>query len=125
MVIVFRQVATSLRARLFRRLVCVVSQPVQISAARPFDGDRAPGRRRSPYNVALGDRLLALGRAEGLDAVGTTDAAPFLDARAALHERKAAGLHAEMAFTYKNPDRSTEPSAALPGAATLIVGARF
>ena len=125
MVIGFRKVAAPLRARLFRRLVRVVSQPVQISAARPFDGDRAPGRRRSSYNVALGDRLLALGRAEGLDAVGTTDAAPFLDARAALHERKAAGLHGEMAFTYKNPDRSTEPSAALPGAATLIVGARF
>lgn len=48
-----------------------------------------------------------------------------MEARAALHERKAAGLHGGMAFTYKNPDRSTDPAAALPGAATLIVGARF
>lgn len=101
------------------------TQPVEIKGPRPFDGDRAPGRRGSPYNVALGERLLTLGRAEGLDAVGTTDAAPFLDARTALHERKAGGLHGEMAFTYKNPDRSTDPGAALPGAATLIVGARF
>ncbi len=100
-------------------------QPVEIKGSRPFAGDRAPGRRRSAYNVALAERILALGRAEGLDAVGTTDAAPFLDARAALHERKAGGLHGEMAFTYKNPDRSTDPGAALPGAATLIVGARF
>lgn len=73
----------------------------------------------------LGDRLLALGRAEGLDAVGTTTAEPFTQARTALHERKAAGLHGDMAFTYKNPDRSTDPGSALPGAATLIVGARF
>ena len=94
-------------------------------SGRPFDGDRAVGRRSSPFNVALAERLLAMGRAEGLDAVGTTDAAPFVEARVALHERKAAGLHGEMAFTYKNPDRSTDPGAALPGAATLIVGARF
>ncbi len=92
---------------------------------RPFDGARAPGRRDAPHLRALADRLLTLGRAEGLDAVGTTTAEPFLDARAALHERKAAGLHGGMAFTYKNPDRSTDPAAALPGAATLIVGARF
>ncbi len=103
----------------------VSSQSVEISASRPFDGDRAPSRRRSALNVALADRLLALGRAEGLDAVGTTDASPFVEARTALHERKAAGLHGGMAFTYKNPDRSTDPGAALPGAATLIVGARF
>ena len=92
---------------------------------RPFDGARRPGRRDDPHLRDLGDRLLALGRAVGLDAVGTTTAEPFLDARAALHERKAAGLHGGMAFTYKNPDRSTDPAGALPGASTLIVGARF
>lgn len=75
--------------------------------------------------MALADRLFALGLADGLDAVGATDASPFYSARAVLHERKAAGLHGEMAFTYRNPDRSTDPAAALPGAATLIVGARF
>lgn len=92
---------------------------------RPFDGARSPGPRHASYAVGLADRLLALGRAEGLDDVGITDASPFLDARTALHERKAAGLHGGMAFTFKNPDRSTEPSAALPGAASLLVGARF
>ena len=71
------------------------------------------------------DRLFEVGRAEGIDTLGTTNADVFGAARTALHERKAAGLHGEMAFTYKNPDRSTDPAAALPGAATLIVGARF
>ncbi len=98
---------------------------VPVSGPRPFDGPRPVGRRDAPHAVALRDRLFALGRAEGLDAVGTTSADVFATARTALHERKAAGLHGEMAFTYKNPDRSTDPGAALPGAATLIVGARF
>ena len=102
-----------------------MSERTEISGSRPFDGDRVPGRRTAPHNVALAGRLFALGRTEGLDAIGTTDASPFHRARAALHERKAAGLHGEMAFTYRNPDRSTDPGAALPGAATLIVGARF
>lgn len=92
---------------------------------RPFDVGRLAAGRDAPHLRVLHDRLLALGQAEGLDAVGATTAEPFVEARQALHERKAAGLHGGMAFTYKNPDRSTDPSAALPGAATLIVGARF
>lgn len=45
-------------------------------------------------------------------------------ARHALHARKAAGLHAGMGFTYRNPDRSTDPQRAVPGARSIIVGAR-
>jgi epoxyqueuosine reductase len=59
----------------------------------------------------------------GLDAVGFADAAPFLDARRALVERKAAGLHAGMGFTYNKPERSTDPALAMPGARSLVVGA--
>ena len=51
-------------------------------------------------------------------------AEPFEEVRATLEERKAAGLHGGMAFTYRNPARSTDPSLALPGARTLVVGAR-
>ncbi len=40
-----------------------------------------------------------------------------------LHERKRAGLHAGMQFTYRNPSRSTDPGRLVPGAAALIVGA--
>ena len=45
-------------------------------------------------------------------------------ARAALHERQDAGLAAGMGFTYRNPDRSTDPSRAVPGARSIIVAAR-
>jgi epoxyqueuosine reductase len=43
--------------------------------------------------------------------------------RRILHERKAAGLSATMQFTYRNPERSTDPGRLLPGAAALVVGA--
>ena len=69
------------------------------------------------------DELLAIGRALGLHAVGVAPAQPFAQARAALEERKAIGLHADMAFTYKNPARSTDPGAAVRGARSLVVGA--
>ena len=40
-----------------------------------------------------------------------------------LHERKRSGLHGGMQFTYRNPDRSADPTRLVPGAAALIVGA--
>lgn len=71
----------------------------------------------------LRERVLAAGRSGGLAEVGTCSAEAFLDARQILHERKAAGLNSTMAFTYRNPERSTEPSRSLPDVATLVVGA--
>ncbi len=70
------------------------------------------------------ERLRSVGLAHGLDAVGAAPAGVFESTRAILHERKAAGLHGGMQFTYRNPDRSTEPARALPGARSLVVGAR-
>lgn len=74
--------------------------------------------------AAYADELAALGRANGLDAVGVAPGAVFERARRALHERRAAGLDGGMAFTYKNPERSTDPGAAVRGAAAVLVGAR-
>ena len=48
----------------------------------------------------------------GSRAVGVAPATPFERARHALEQRKAAGLHDGMAFTYRNPARSTTPSRA-------------
>jgi epoxyqueuosine reductase len=45
-------------------------------------------------------------------------------ARTALIERREAGLHAEMQFTYRNPERSTDPRRTLPSAQSVIVAAR-
>ncbi len=60
----------------------------------------------------------------GLDAVGIAEAAPFLATRTHLKDRRDAGLHGGMHFTYADPDRSTDPDRALPGARSLVVGAR-
>ena len=76
--------------------------------------------RRSP---AIAD-LRAVGLAGGLDVVEVASAEVFGDVRATLEERKAAGLHGGMAFTYRNPTRSTDPSLALADARALVVGAR-
>jgi epoxyqueuosine reductase len=70
------------------------------------------------------EALRAAGRAAGLDAVEVTTAEPFADVRRDLEERKAQGLHGGMAFTYRQPARSTDPGRALPDAAALVVGAR-
>jgi epoxyqueuosine reductase len=68
--------------------------------------------------------LKQLGRDAGLDAVGIAPAEPFVGTRVHLHDRRAAGLHGGMQFTYRNPDRSTDPDRALRGARAIVVGAR-
>jgi epoxyqueuosine reductase len=70
------------------------------------------------------EELRAVGFAAGLDAVEVTGAEPFVEVRATLEQRKADGLHGGMSFTYRKPERSTDPGAALDGARSLIVGAR-
>ncbi len=75
-------------------------------------------------DVDYSDELCALGRASGLDAVGIAPATPFQRTLADLESRKAAGLHAGMAFTYRNPRRSTDPGEALLGAKAIVVGAK-
>jgi epoxyqueuosine reductase len=74
--------------------------------------------------AALAAEVCEIGRAAGLAAVGVTSAAPFEQARRVLEEGKAAGRHGGMAFTYRNPTRSTDPTSALPSARALVVGAR-
>lgn len=71
----------------------------------------------------LRDEVLAVARTAGLTEVGICDAAPFEDARRTLEERRDAGLHGGMSFTYRNPSRSTDPSATVPGARSMVVGA--
>ncbi len=77
-----------------------------------------------PATPALVDRLRAVGRDAGLDALGFAAAEPFTSTRDDLVERKGAGLHGGMQFTYRDPVRSTDPSRILAGARTLVVGAR-
>lgn len=74
-------------------------------------------------DAGFANRLLALGREAGLDAVGVAPATAFVETRGHLERRKAEGLHGGMQFTYRCPERSTDPEAALPGARALVVGA--
>jgi len=68
--------------------------------------------------------LIALGHKCGLDHIGVAPAAVMQRARDSLRERKQAGLHDSMQFTYRNPERSTDPGAAVAGARSMIVAAR-
>jgi len=60
----------------------------------------------------------------GLDAMGITGVVPFTETRGHLEQRRAQGLHGGMAFTYRNPARSTDPGRILSGARAIVVGAR-
>lgn len=63
-------------------------------------------------------------RDAGIDETGVTSVEPFDDVRLALEERRGSGLHGGMAFTFKDPRRSTEPARLLRRASSMVVGAR-
>ncbi len=71
----------------------------------------------------LARELLSLGRSSGLAAVGIASAEVFEAARDDLVDRRNRGLHGGMQFTFRNPERSTDPGRLLPGARSLVVGA--
>ena len=78
----------------------------------------------SPEQAArYAEQLCEIGLSHGIDRMGVAPANIMLRARTILHERKSLGLHDTMQFTYRNPDRSTNPSASVSGANSIIVGA--
>jgi epoxyqueuosine reductase len=85
---------------------------------------RTLGDVRRPDPLPSIDEVRAMLAAHGITHVGVTSADVLTDARTALHERRAAGLHGDMGFTYRNPDRSTDPTRAVAGARSVIVAAR-
>ena len=68
--------------------------------------------------------LRKTGMEHGLDSIGFAKAEVFTSTKKHLVERKRQGLHGGMQFTYRNPERSTDPTRTLEGAETLVVGAR-
>ena len=87
---------------------------VPLANQQPFSREEA---------VAYTEQLCARGLANGIDRIGVAPASVMQRARETLHSRKAVGLHDTMQFTYRNPDRSTNPDAAVPNAKAMIVGA--
>ncbi len=76
--------------------------------------------RALPSIEEIADRLSSA----GISHVGVCDASVLDDARRALQDRKQRGLDGGMGFTYRNPERSTDPRRAVPGAQSIIVAAR-
>jgi len=70
------------------------------------------------------DEIVETIRSHGVTHVGVTTADVLTETRSILHERKAQGLHDDMQFTYRNPDRSTDPQRAVAEAVSVIVAAR-
>ncbi len=81
-----------------------------------------PVRRAEP--LPNWDELVELAGVHGITHLGVAPAGVLERARTELHRRRDAGLHADMAFTYRNPDRSTDPDRAVPGARSILVAAR-
>lgn len=71
----------------------------------------------------LWERLQTVGIEAGIPTMGVTSADPLEPARTVLPIRKAQGLAASMQFTYRNPERSTDPTRALPSASSIVVAA--
>lgn len=89
---------------------------------RPAPGGAArPVHREDPDVLAAAVRAAMLDA--GVDAVGVAAAAQFDSTRRDLLSRRLAGLHGGMAFTYRNPQRSTDPHRTLRDARSLVVGA--
>lgn len=87
---------------------------------------RSSARRRigPPTGPAGLDELRELARPHGVTHLGVAPAAVLHRARGALIERRDAGLHDGMQFTYRNPERSTDPAQAVEGARSVVVGAK-
>lgn len=79
---------------------------------------------RPAADHALWREVEAAARTAGIDAMGVTTVEPFDEVRRSIERRRAAGQHAGMSFTFRNPRRSTEPRRLLRNAASLVVGAR-
>lgn len=69
------------------------------------------------------EAVLAVGRQAGLHRVGIAPASKMSRAHVALTTRKLMGLSDTMQFTFRNPERSTDPSASVKDARSLVVGA--
>ncbi|MGB8861507.1 MAG: tRNA epoxyqueuosine(34) reductase QueG [Ilumatobacteraceae bacterium] len=82
--------------------------------------DRVP----PTIDAAYVDALAGLTTAYGISHTGVASAAVLEGARAAIQHRIANELTDGMQFTFKNPQRSTDPAAAVRGARSVFVAAR-
>ena len=79
---------------------------------------------RRPDPLPTWEELGALAAEHGITRLGVAPATVLEPTRVELHRRRDAGLHAGMGFTYRDPDRATDPDRAVAGARSVVVGAR-
>ena len=91
---------------------------LRFAIVRP--SDRPPPATDSAYV----QRLTALTAPFGVSHTGVTTADVLHGARAAILQRLADGFDDGMHFTFKNPQRSTDPQRAVSGARSIFVAAR-
>ena len=96
--------------------------PVDLHERGPIVSDPSPAPAAGAP-ATLQEEVLAAGRGAGLAAVGVAAVETFASTRRNLIDRKAEGHHGGMQFTYRNPERSTDPARILAGAVALVVGA--
>jgi epoxyqueuosine reductase len=101
---------------------CPAIAPTCCCEIDPYAGWMA--RRLSPLPLPTWDEIVAIGSQHAIEHLGVAPADILDRARAEIHRRKQAGLHAGMGFTYRNPERSTDPQRAVEGARSIIVAAR-
>lgn len=111
--------------------MCLVRDDHPVFRPGAIQQVRLPDRGSGDDHGAVNETSLVLdpepfiqvGRAAGLDAVGVAGVEPFIESRAEIERRRDEGLHAGMAFTFRNPARSTDPRVTMPDAEALVVGA--
>jgi epoxyqueuosine reductase len=79
---------------------------------------------RRPLDLPTWGEITDLAAGHGIEHLGVAPATVLERARSALLDRKARGLHAGMGFTYRNPERSTDPQRAVERARSIIVAAK-
>ena len=79
---------------------------------------------RRPDPLPSFDELRSWLAADGVTHVGVASTDVLAEARAELFRRRDAGLHGDMGFTYRDPERSTDPLRAVEGARSVIVAAK-
>ncbi len=105
------------------------TRAIEVAKASWIEQEDADAGQRSSsddiggFDSGLRAQIESLAGNLGIDAVGFASAEPFLAARDALKNRQDSGLNGGMKFTYSDPVAATDPSASLPGARSLVVGA--
>lgn len=78
---------------------------------------------QAAHGAISSDEVCRRGRELGLAAVGVAPVEVSEPARTVLVLRKKAGLAGDMQFTYRNPQRSTDPLHRMPSARSIVVAA--